>query len=307
MDYMKATEHLKELRGETETLAGHQAATSFLLSESFIQYLESDTEYAYILADKDGDGIIVRGKRGEIGSAKEAFSGAGWVELNMNLYISAFEKNGFVKKASPKEWLTEGADYVFLTIEDYAARALSDKAQVGTFADELIESKMKSKDLVSVVMQLLDKWGFDSDTFNLIAIVATISGAKKTLEELDGKYQIVEKLKSNSEQYEELFLKLQQIIGGQYIDDDTGYPTKGNVKKYVKKIAVPLEIFGYGFHCEGLKTMFHCFHNDAVEGIGLGMYQDNAKFMKDDFPYYDGIENDNVEFWDNLNIESCLK
>jgi hypothetical protein len=57
MDYMKATEHLKELRGETENLAGHQAATSFLLSESFIQYLESDTEYAYILADKDRDGI----------------------------------------------------------------------------------------------------------------------------------------------------------------------------------------------------------------------------------------------------------
>ena len=307
IDYMKAVAHLKTLRGEVETLEGHRAATSFLLSESFIQYLESDKEYVYLLVDKDGDGITVRGNLGEIGSAKEDFCGSGWKEMNMNMFIGAFEKNGFVKKESTKEWLTEGVDYVFLTIADYAQKALNDKTQVATFADELVGSKMKPKDVADVVTKLIDKWGMDSDMINLLAAVSTLSNAKKALDELVGKYQLVEKVNANSEDYENLFYKLQEIIGGQYIDNGTGLPTKGNVKKYVKKMVVPLETFGYGIYFEGLKTMFHCFHNDVVEGIGLDMYKADTKFTQEDFPYYDGIENDDIAFWDNLNMEDCLK
>jgi len=303
---MKAVAHIKTLRGEVETLEGHRAATSFLLSESFIQYLESDKEYVYLLVDKDGDAIIVRGNFGEIGSAKESCWGCGMKEFNMKVSIKIFEEIGFVKKESTKEWLTEGVDYVFLTIADYAQKALNDKTQVATFADELVESKMKPKDVVDVVTKLIDKWGLDSDMINLIAVVATLPNAKKALDEFS-KYQLVEKIKANPEDYENLFYKLQEIIGDKYIDNDTGLPTKGNVKKHLKKIAVPLEIFGYGIYFQGLKTMFHCFHNDVVEGIGLDMYKADTEFTQEDFPYYDGIENDDITFWDNLNIEDCLK
>lgn len=286
---------------------GYAEIIEYLEKKDLINYLETATEYVYLVGNKHGDFLIIRGTIGEIGRAKKFSPDVSWIDSHMQIYTGVYTKDGFIEKDSPKEILTEGVDYIFLTLDDYAKQALDSKERIAVFASELADTGKAAKDMVSIIIKLLEKWGMCSEMVELIAVICVLSGAKKRLGDLEHTYHVVEKIKQNPQDYETLFFKLQEIVGGQYTDDLSGYPTKAIVKKYAKKIAVPFEIFGYGIHYEGLKTIFHCFHNDAVAGVGLDMYQEDTKFDQDDFPYYDGIENDDTAFWDKLRIEDCLK
>jgi len=165
------------------------------------------------------------------------------------------------------------------------------------------------KDIWSRLNAIFEKHGVTNDTLKLLAAACIIPSRslKKELASLCDTQKIKEALYANGEMSEELFHNLQEALSEYYFSLSSGYPTKGIVKKLAKAAALPLELFGFGIHFEGLKTLIRAFENDAVLSIGIDMYQSDTKYDSDDFGYYDGIENADDSFWAEVNIADMLK
>ena len=199
--------------------------------------------------------------------------------------------------------LTELAKAKFKQLDDDLIAAATDISKIEACAESIFENLADLTEYKDLWMRLNDifaAYGVVEETLKLLSVACAIPGKalKKGLSDICAAFDIPGVLKDNAELSETMFYDLQSAVKEFYLSQSDGYATKGLIKKTAKLIAVPVELFGFGIHHEGLKTLIRVFENDAVEGIGLEMYQDDVPYDSEDFGYYDGIENE--EFYDQL-------
>jgi len=268
------------------------------------RYFESETEFTGIIEQKDKL-IIFRGDIGGTASSKERplSTMTGEAELISNMLINVWEQEGFIEKPIPETDIK----IVNKTLEDYADEALLNKDSITVFIEKIVSEKA-TKQIFLLIDRIINKWGVIDETAGLLAAASLMPGSQKQLDTLCEKYNVSSCLKNNTELSEKLFYEIQSVINDVHLDDyNTSCPTKAYVKKIGKKIAIVLNMFGYVIHAEGLKTVMRTFDNESVEGISVQMYNDNIKYNSEDYGYYDGIENQNDDFWAGIDMLEMIK
>jgi len=268
------------------------------------RYFETETEFAGIVEEKDKL-IILRGDIGGTASSKEQplSTMTGEAEIISNMIAANWEQKGFVEKPVPETEIK----IVNKTLDDYAGDALLNEENIPTFAAKIVSQKA-NKQIFLLVDKVVSKWGACAATARLLAAASLMPGAQKHLEALCVAYDIPSCLKNDAELNENLFYELQSVVNDVHLDEyNPSCPTKAYVKKIGKKLATALTAFGYDMHAEGLKTVMRAFDNESVEGISAEMYNADVVYNSEDYGYYDGIENQNDDFWAGIDMLEMIK
>jgi hypothetical protein len=189
-----------------------------------------------------------------------------------------------------------------------AAEALEDKSVLDKFTETVIDNlaEMKGyKELGGRVEALIAKWSLP-ECCELLGAVSIVPGIKSQLTKLSSKLNLPEVLEKDRNLKGELLYGIQSAAKAFYADEAPSLPTKAFVKTITKKLAIPLETFGYGIMPNSVAVIIRQFEIDNACGIGLEWYESDAPFDAEDFGYSDGEHSDD-EFWSKINIAELLK
>jgi len=273
------------------------------------RYFEKDSQYACVITEDEDHLVFVYGEIGQKGEGKRAFASSWIADTVAEMMIKDWIKDGYTEKTYPETEI----QYYVRTFADHLKAAIENKDSVKAVADQIadqIGDFKASKEIFELVDKLIEKWGFEDSVVKMVAALSLIGGSKKALEKICDKYNIKEILSKNKEIKETLFFEIQTITSEYYNSEASGLPTKGLVKKVAKKLAYALDLFGYGIHYEGLKTIIRVFSNGAVEGIFESDYTSNMVYDANEYPYYDSQENEELflnQFWAEIHMDELLK
>lgn len=211
--------------------------------------------------------------------------------------------------------LSSLAEQKFAQLDNALQAAAEDAGKIEGCADIICENlagMVEYKDLWNRTNAIFAAHGVTKETLKLLSVVSVVPSRtlKKELETLCKAFPIEDTLKNDAPLAEDLFFNLQASYQEYYLlQKDSGYATKGLIKKVAKLIVISLEVFGFSIHLGGLKTMIRTFENDSVEGIGLDMYQGDVAYDSNDFGYYDSMENEGYydQLWAGIDMAALIK
>jgi hypothetical protein len=189
-----------------------------------------------------------------------------------------------------------------------AIEAIEDKTAVNKFTEAIIDniSELKTyKTLGERVESLITKWSLP-ECCELLGAVSIVPGIKTQIAKLSAKLNLPEILNKDRNLKEKLFYDIQNAAKDFYADEAPSLLTKAFVKTMAKKLAVPLEEFGYGIKFNSIATIIRQFEIDNAYGISLEWYESDALFDAEVFGYSDGEHSDD-EFWTKINLSEILK
>jgi len=189
-------------------------------------------------------------------------------------------------------------------MEQYYKNAIEDSENIFDLVDTLfenIEDHQGDEELFAQSHEILAKWGVNVDTTKLITLLGFL-GTKEQIAKIGADHGLAKIIQGNPGLKEQFFYELQETMNEIEFEEWKGTPTLEFASRLGKSLIAILSACGYELHPEGLKTVIRLYANDVMEGIGVEWYESNPTYDVEEFPYYDGVENENDEFWNNLDI-----